>query len=140
MKAKATWQGGLSFSGSAGAGFHVPLSGGPSIDGEYDGFRPMELVAMGLAGCTAMDVISILLKKKQDVTSFDVNVHATQAREHPHVFTEVQIEYLVGGRDIDPTAVQRSIELSTSKYCPVHAMLKHSVNMEYSFKIVEMAG
>lgn len=139
MVAKVSWKGRLSFEGSADSGFSLPLGSDPEVGGDNDGFRPMELVAIGLAGCTAMDVISILNKKRQDVTSFEVNVHANRADQHPHVFTQITIEYIVAGHHVDPAAVDRSIELSTNKYCPVQAMLSKAVSIDHTVTILEAA-
>jgi putative redox protein len=137
VDAKVTWQGQMSFSGTADTGFTIPLGADPSVGGDNDGFRPMELMAISLAGCTAMDVISILTKKRQEVTAFEVRVHVERATEHPKVFTHVQIEYLVEGRQIDPEAVKRAIELSTTQYCPAQAMLSKAVEIEHTFTITE---
>src|SRR5687767_8535494 len=123
MDAKVIWNQGMQFTGSANSGFNVTLDAGPGVGGANSGFSPLELLAIGLAGCTAMDVISILRKKKQEVTAFDVRVEAQQQAEHPHVFTAAKILYVVSGRNVDETAVRRAIELSTLKYCPAQAML-----------------
>lgn len=135
MEAKVVWQGRMSFTGSADTGFSLPLGASPDVGGDNDGFRPMELMAISLAGCTAMDVISILRKKRQQVTSFEVRVHAEQAQDHPHVFTHILVEYLLEGEAIDPKAVERAIELSATKYCPAQAMLAPSVDIEHSYTI-----
>ncbi len=134
MDAKVTWQGRMSFSGSADSGFHLPLGALPAVGGDSDGFQPMELLAIGLAGCTAMDVISILQKKRQAVSAFEVQVHAERATEHPKVFTGAVIEYIIRGRDIDPTAVLRALELSATRYCPAQAMFSQlfPINLRYS--------
>jgi putative redox protein len=87
MNVKVTWSNGLTFTGTAQSGFSVPLGGDPSVGGNDDGFRPLELFAIGLAGCTAMDVISILQKKRQKVAQFEVRIHAERAEEHPRTFT-----------------------------------------------------
>lgn len=139
MDAKVTWQGRMSFTGSADSGFPVQLGTAPAVGGDNDGSRPMELIAMGLAGCTAMDVISILQKKRQDVTAFEVLVHAKRAEEHPKVFTHITIEYLIEGRKIDPAAVERAIELSETKYCPAQAMFSKLMPVELTYKIKELA-
>lgn len=123
MDAKVTWKRRLSFEGTANSGFTLPLGSQVEVGGDNDGFRPMELLLIGLAGCTAMDVISILVKKKQDVLAFDVNVHAERAKEHPQVFTHAMIEYHVKGKNIDSTDVERAVELSETKYCSAQAML-----------------
>lgn len=137
MEAKVTWQGRMSFAGSADSGFSVPLGTDPSVGGDNDGVRPMELMAIGLAGCTAMDVISILQKKRQEVTRFETQVHASRAEEHPKVFTHIVVEYLIEGRGIDPAAVERAIELSETKYCPAQAMLAKAVTIEHRYTISE---
>jgi putative redox protein len=85
MDAKVVWHGDMTFTGKADTGFEVPLGAHPMVGGANDGFRPMELMAVSLAGCTAMDVISILKKKRQDVTDYEVKVHAEQADQHPKV-------------------------------------------------------
>jgi putative redox protein len=140
MEAKVTWEGGLSFLGTADSGFEVPLGGKKAAGGDEDGFQPMELIATGLAGCTAMDVISILRKKRQDVTRFEVEVHAQRAQEHPKVFTRALIEYFVTGRGVDEAAVVRSIELSTTRYCPAQAMLGQVMPIELKYHIYEDLG
>ena len=130
MKATVVWKGRLSFDGTADSGFTVPMGSAPRVGGDNDGFRPMELILDGLAGCTAMDVISILKKKKQEVTRFEVEAEAERAQEHPKVFTKIKLTFFVTGRNIDPKAVDRAIELSSTKYCPAHAMLGKVVPIE----------
>ena len=137
MDAKVTWKGKMSFTGTAETGFTLPLDAEPAVGGNNDGFRPMELMAISLAGCTAMDVISILQKKRQEVTGFEVKVHADRADEFPKVFTHVTVEYNVTGHNVDPVAVERSIELSSTKYCPAQAMLAKAVTIEHKYTIVE---
>jgi putative redox protein len=139
MDAKVIWKGKLSFNGTSDSGFTLPLGSSPDAGGDDDGFRPMELVAIGLAGCTAMDVISILTKKRQDVTGFEVRVHSEKAETHPHVFTHMTIEYVITGHNVDPAAVDRSIELSTTKYCPVQAMLGKTIDIDHKVTLLEAA-
>jgi len=95
----------------------------------------MELIAIGLAGCTGMDTISILKKKRQNVTGFEVQVRAERADEFPKVFTHIILDYIVEGHNIDPAAVERSIELSATKYCPVQAMLSKACKIEHTYTI-----
>jgi putative redox protein len=97
----------------------------------------MELILMGLAGCTAMDVVSILQKKRQDVTAFEIQVHAERAEEHPRPFTHATLEYVVTGHHVDRDAVARAIELSLEKYCGAHATLSKAMPIEHTFRIVE---
>jgi putative redox protein len=140
MEAKVSWHKNLSFDGCAETGFNVPLGADPVVGGENDGFRPMELIAVGLAGCTAMDVISILSKKRQEVTDFEVQVHAERAGEHPKVFTRATIEYFVTGHDVDESAVVRAIELSALRYCPAQAMFNHVFPIELKYHLFEDQG
>ncbi|HEY3311288.1 MAG TPA: OsmC family protein [Anaerolineales bacterium] len=140
MEAKVTWSQAMSFTGTAGTGFTLPLGADPSVGGANDGFRPLELMAISLAGCTAFDVISILRKKQQDVTAFNVQVQASQPDTHPHVFTYARILYQITGRAVEETAVTRAIELSALKYCPAQAMLSKAFPMDLVYEIYEDGG
>jgi putative redox protein len=137
LKATVTMDQGMTFTASADSGFTLQMGASPNVGGQNDGFRPMELMLMGLGGCTAMDVISILRKKRQDVTGFDILLDAEQAENHPHVFTEITIKYIFRGNQIDPKAVERSIRLSDTKYCPAQAMLARSVSIKHTYEIIE---
>jgi putative redox protein len=137
MDAKVTWNNKMSFTGLSESGFTVPLDSRVEEGGEGKGMKPMELIAIGLAGCTAMDVISILAKKRQEVTDFEVSVHADRASEHPKVFTQVEIVYKLTGKGIDPAAVERAIQLSAEKYCPAQAMLAKNSPITTRYEIIE---
>jgi putative redox protein len=96
------------------------------------------LLALGLAGCTGMDVISILEKKREKVSDFQVNIHILdRAQDYPKVWNRIQVEYRITGKDIDTNAVERAIELSKTKYCPASAMLEKGVEIEHVYKIIE---
>ena len=97
----------------------------------------MEMIALGLAGCTAMDVISILRKKRQDVTQFEVRVDAPRSADHPKVFTKAVITYIVAGRSVAEDAVLRSIELAAIKYCPAQIMLELAFPIDQHYEIYE---
>ena len=140
MDAKINWQNRMTFTASADSGFQLTLGTDPSVGGDNNGFRPMELLAIGLAGCTAMDVISILSKKRQDVTAFEVHLHAGRAEEHPKVFTNAKIEYHVSGHAVDEQAVKRAIELSADRYCPAQAMFKKIIPIDLKYFIYEDFG
>ena len=137
MEAKVIWKGGLKLDGTADTGFHVPISADLAVGGDGQGFKPMELIATGLAGCTALDVISILRKKRQDVTDFEVRVHARRSPEHPKVFIQALIEYFVTGHGVDEAALVRSIELSATRYCPAQAMFNGVFPIELKYHIFE---
>lgn len=137
MQAKVVWKDQTSFEGSASRALTVPLGSSSASGGDDDGFSPMELILIGLAGCTGMDVISILEKKRQEVTGFEVRVEAERAQEHPRVFTGIVLEFVVTGRHLDRVAVERSVELSATKYCPAAAMLGQAVKIENKITVLE---
>jgi putative redox protein len=137
MEAKTIWKGNLSFTGKGDSGYEIPLGASSRVGGDDDGLRPMELFALGLAGCTGMDVISILQKKRQEITAFDVVVHMNRADEHPKVFTEAEIEYFVTGKGVQEKAVVRAIELSAERYCPAQAMLGQLMPIKIRYHIYE---
>ncbi len=137
MDISISWKKKMAFEGMGESGIVQKMDADASVGGEGNGPRPMELIAMGLAGCTAMDVISILQKKKQPVIDFQVNVHTDRADEHPKVFTQAVIEYLVTGRGVDEAAVLRAIRLSAEKYCPAQAMLGKAFPMQLIYKILD---
>jgi putative redox protein len=105
--------------------------------GERQGASPMELLMISLAGCTAMDVVSILRKKRQNMTGFEIRIHGDRATEHPKVFTAFELEYVVRGVAIDPAAVARAIQLSVENYCSVHAMLHKAATITTRYTIIE---
>jgi putative redox protein len=140
VDAKAIWHSAMTFTGIGDSGFELAMDSDMDVGGDNHGFRPLELVAVGLAGCTGMDVISILKKKRQDITGFEVQVHAEQAEQHPMVFTSAVIEYFVTGHNVDEAALVRSIELSAVRYCPVQAMLSICLPIQLKYQIFEGDG
>ena len=137
MQAKVTWQENMMFSGVADSGHSIQLDAHQKVGGQGKGIVPMELIAISLAGCTAMDVISILRKKRQDVTDFEVRVDAPRAEEHPKVFIRAAIDYLVTGHNVEEKAVVRAIELTSQSYCPVQAMLGKALPIDLRYQIFE---
>jgi putative redox protein len=99
----------------------------------------MELMLVSLAGCTAMDVISILRKKRQDVTGFEVRVQADRADKHPKVFTALRLHYVVSGNGVQAAAVERAMQLSAETYCPAQAMLGQVAPLSMSYEIIDVA-
>ena len=140
MDVTLAWKGGMAFEGVSDSGFMQIMDADETVGGDNSAARPMEYIAMGLAGCTGMDVISILQKKKQAVDNFQVKVHLKRTKEHPKVFSHALIEYLVTGKNVQEAAVLRAIELSAEKYCPVHAMLSKSFPIEMNYKIFDEDG
>jgi putative redox protein len=137
MNSKVVWKGGMAFTGTADSGYLIPLDANKAVGGQDLGFRPLQLFAIGLVGCTGMDVISILQKKRQDVTGFEVSAEVERAEEHPKVFTKILLQYTVTGNNIDQGAVERAVELSETRYCPAQAMLAESVAISHEIKIQE---
>jgi putative redox protein len=138
MDVKLDWKHDLQFTGINASGYNVPLGGTLDECTQPDGFKPLELMLVGLAGCTAMDVISILEKKKQEVTQFSVNVHTERSNEHPKVFTDISIEYVLSGPDLNAEAVKRSVELSETKYCAAMAMLRKNSPIHTHITLLKM--
>jgi putative redox protein len=99
----------------------------------------MELLLVGLGGCTGMDVISILRKKREPVTGYEVHVSGIRAEDHPMVFVEITVEHIVTGHEIQPEAVARAIQLSKERYCGAGAMLGKVAHLTHTFRIVEAA-
>jgi putative redox protein len=140
MKATVNWQQNMTFIGVADSGYPVKMDAAESAGGNNSGVSPMEMLLLGLAGCTAMDVISILQKKRQQVTQFDVRVDAATAKEYPKVFTNALITYVVTGNEIEEAAVLRAIELSATKYCPAQFMFGQIFPIDLQYKIYEDEG
>lgn len=128
---------GMAFEATPPSGQRLILDSAPADGGQDKGPRPLELLLVGLGGCTGMDVISILRKKRQQVTGYEVIVRAERATEHPMVYTSIRLEHVVRGKDISPEAVARSIELSEEKYCSVMAMLRQSTKIETSYRVIQ---
>lgn len=138
MDARVKWSEGLAFSGEAEGGYTVRLGSDGSAAPDETGFSPMQLIAIGIAGCTAMDVISILSKKRQRVTRFEVVIHAKRAEDHPKVFTAIHLEYIVVGEQVEEAAVQRAIQLSEERYCPAIAMFRQVAPVGFSYRIEDV--
>src|SRR5215472_5910677 len=139
MTAQSKLVTGMRFEVQAGSGHHVTLDAAEHGGGHNEGFRPMELLLAGLAGCTGMDVISILRKQRQQVTDYEVHVTGIRAEEHPMVFVEITVEHTVTGHHIQPEAVARAIQLSEERYCGVGAMLGKVAHLTHTYRLVEAA-
>jgi putative redox protein len=137
VKAKVTYVKGLQFVGDASSGHAVIMDGDTSVGGENTGPRPMELLLIAAGGCSGMDVISILKKKKQAVTGLEINVSGQKSEEYPKKFTGVTLEFNIKGRNIEELAVKRAVELSMTKYCSVKATLEGSAEIKYSYTITQ---
>lgn len=137
MTAQVTLEAGMRFEAESGSGHLITLDADEHAGGQNAGFRPMELLLIGLAGCTGMDVISILRKKRQDVTDYEVHVRGVRAEKHPMVFQEITVEHVVTGRHLKPEAIARAIALSEDRYCGAGAMLGKVAHLAHTYRIVD---
>ncbi|MDP6969675.1 MAG: OsmC family protein [Gammaproteobacteria bacterium] len=140
MTANISWDGGVSFKAHAGTGHTVMMDGPAEKGGQDKGSRPMELMLMGLGGCTSFDVISILHKSRQDVVDCEAMITAERADAIPAVFTKVHVHFVVSGRRLKEKVVARAIRLSAEEYCSASIMLEQAgVEISHDFEIVEVA-
>ena len=137
MEAKVKYIDGLQFVGEAGSGHAIVMDGDTKFGGANTAVRPTELLLIGLGGCSGMDVISILKKKKQDVKGLEINVKGQKAESYPQKFTDITIEFVVKGRNLSEEAVKRAVDLSMGKYCSVKATLEGCAQITFSYRIVE---
>jgi putative redox protein len=133
--ATVSLQSGMQFEGTAGSGHSLRLDANSAHGGQGGGFSPMELLLLGLGGCTGMDVIALLRKMRQDVTDYRVEVEGERREQHPQVYTRIRVVHVVRGRNLDPKAVARAVELSETRYCPASAMLAASADLHHTFRL-----
>lgn len=137
MKATVKWLDHMSFVGESGSGHSVVMDGAPDVGGRNMGVRPMEMVLLGLGGCTSFDLVLILQRQRQAVADVQVEIEAERATKVPKVFTKIHVHYVVEGRGLDPKKVERAVKMTAEKYCSVSIMLSASVEMSHDFEIIE---
>jgi len=137
MKARIKWVDGMMFVGESGSGHAVVMDGAPEYGGRNLGIRPMEMLLIGLGGCTAFDVVQILKKGRQEVSDCEVEVSAERAETDPKVFTRIHVDYRVTGRNLAPAKVERAIELSKEKYCSASIMLGAVAEITHSWTALD---
>lgn len=131
---------GMAFRGTSRSGHTMSMDSEPSVGGQEQGARPMEVVLLAFGGCTGMDVISILRKMRQEVSGYEVRLVGERTEEQPTVFTNITVEHVVRGRDLNLANVRRAVELSVTRYCPVSAMLrKGGVNITDRYRVIDEA-
>lgn len=140
MQTKIQWAGGVTFVGETGEGHKVVMDGAPEGGGRNLGPRPMETLLLGMGGCTAYDVVSILKKARQQVEDCSMSISATRAEEHPRVFTDIHIHFTVSGKGLSEKQVSRAIELSAEKYCSASIMLGKTARITHDYEIQESGG
>lgn len=128
---------GMAFTAVANSGHELLLDSKSPEREDTRGPSPMELLLMGTAGCTAMDVISILRKKRQQVTAYQVRIHGSRASEHPMVYTDITVEHIFTGHNLSAAAVAQAIELSETKYCSASAMMRKTAKLTSTYRIIE---
>ncbi len=139
MKANISWGGKALFKGRSGSGHELLMDGPPDHGGENQGPRPMEMLLLGLGGCSTFDVVSILQKSRQDVEDVDLEIEAERADAVPAVFTRIALKFIVKGRGLKEAQVKRAVSLSAEKYCSASIMLeKAGVEISHSYEIVEL--
>ena len=139
MKATIKWLDGVSFVGESESGHAVVLDGPPDAGGRNIGMRPMEMVLVGMGGCTAFDVVSILQKARQPITDCRVELTAERADEIPKVFTRIHVHFIVHGHGLKEAQVERAVKLSAEKYCSASIMLAKTAEITHSLELVELA-
>lgn len=140
MRAKIQWRDKVRFTAVADSGHLIPLDGPPDAGGENRGSRPMELVLMGLGGCTSYDVVNILTKSRQQVVDCVTELSADRAEDVPQVFERIHIHFIVGGRNLDEKKVARAVSLSADKYCSASIMLERGgVQISHDYEIIDVA-
>ncbi len=128
----------MTFVGESGSGHAVVLDGAPEHGGRDMGFRPMEMLLLGLGGCTAFDVVSILKKSRQAITDCEVKIDSDRAEEIPKVFTRIHIHFIITGNSLDPVKVEKAVNLSADKYCSASKILEKTAEMTHDFEIEEL--
>ena len=137
MRATVKWLDGAAFVGESGSGHAMVIDGAPAAGGRNIGPRPMEMMLIGLGGCSAFDVVLILRKSRQAVTDCRVELEAERADTAPRVFTRIHMVFVVSGSELRESAVRRAVDLSAEKYCSATAMLRTSVEITHEYRIEE---
>jgi len=137
MKARVKWIEDSAFVAQSGSGHSVVLDGPPEAGGKNLGVRPMEMVLLGLGGCTAFDVVDILKKKREVISDCVVEISAERADAVPKVFTSIHLHYIVSGSNMKEESVKRAVELSAEKYCSVSMMLNKSATITHDYEVIQ---
>ena len=137
MNISVNWVDGLLMVGKSDSGHTITMDGPPESGGENLGVRPMEMLLLGVAGCTMIDVVTTLKKMRQDLSHCETKINAERATDHPKVFTDIHIQFVVKGKDLDPKKVDKAITLSAEKYCSASIMLGEMATITHDFEVVE---
>ena len=137
MNISVNWVDGMLMVGKSHSGHSITMDGPPEIGGDNLGVRPMEMLLLGVAGCTMIDVVTTLKKMRQELTHCETKVNAERASDHPKVFTDIHIQFLIKGNDLDSKKVEKAIILSAEKYCSASIMLGKTASISHDFEILE---
>ncbi len=136
MKAEINWTHNVRFDAVSETGHHIVMDGSPALGGNNKGARPMELLLIGMGGCTGFDVVSILKKARVELQELKIELEAERAEDVPAVFTKIHVHFVLKGTGLRESLVQRAIELSAEKYCSASIMLGQTARITHSFEIV----
>ena len=137
MNLSVNWVDGMLMVGKSHSGHSITMDGPIEIGGENLGVRPMEMLLLGVAGCTMIDVVTTLQKMRQDLSHCETKINAERANEHPKVFTDIHIHFIVKGKDLDSKKVDKAITLSAEKYCSASIMLGKTAKITHDFEVLE---
>ena len=137
MNLSVNWVDGMLMVGKSHSGHSITMDGPIEIGGENLGVRPMEMLLLGVAGCTMIDVVTTLQKMRQDLSHCETKISAERANEHPKVFTDIHIKFIVKGKDLDSKKVDKAITLSAEKYCSASIMLGKTAKITHDFEVLE---
>ena len=137
MNISVNWVDGLLMVGKSDSGHTITMDGPPESGGENLGVRPMEMLLLGVAGCTMIDVVTTLKKMRQDLSHLETKINAERATDHPKVFTDIHIQFIVKGKDLDAKKVDKAITLSAEKYCSASIMLGETATITHDFEVIE---
>ena len=137
MNISVNWVDGLLMVGKSDSGHTITMDGPPESGGENLGVRPMEMLLLGVAGCTMIDVVTTLKKMRQDLSHLETKINAERATDHPKVFTDIHIQFIVKGKDLDSKKVDKAITLSAEKYCSASIMLGETATITHDFEVID---
>ena len=138
MKARVKWLDHMTFVGESESGHSVVMDGPPAAGGRNLGIRPMEMILLGLGGCSSFDVVSILKKTRQNITNCQVEITAERAETDPKVYTKIHAHFVVEGKGLNEKQVAKAVSLSADKYCSVSIMLAATVDITHDYEIIDV--
>ena len=137
MNISVNWVDGLLMVGKSDSGHTITMDGPPESGGENLGVRPMEMLLLGVAGCTMIDVVTTLKKMRQDLSHLETKINAERATDHPKVFTDIHIQFILKGQNLDEKKVDKAITLSAEKYCSASIMLGETATITHDFEVID---